>query len=123
MANNGQPTVVSTTTTDKNKLKFTALFAKNFYDFTIKGGLIESSGGFGLDYFLLDRNLRFSVEAFNFIQLDIRAFARYNFMKNFYITGGVEDLLNQQKEFTTFLGAGLFITNDDLKVLATRLSL
>lgn len=118
----GPPTNTETQTTFRNKLKITGLFAKNFYDFTLKGGLIESSGGFGIDYHLLNRKLRLSVEAFDFANLDIRAFARYNFFKGFYVTAGVDNALNKDQQFSSFIGAGLFITNDDLKVLATRLS-
>ncbi len=118
----GPPTSVETQTTFRNKLKITGLFAKNFYDFTLKGGLIESSGGFGIDYYLLSRKLRLSVEAFDFANLDIRAFGRYYFFKGFYLTAGVDNALNKDNQFSSFVGAGLFITNDDLKVLATRLS-
>src|SRR5690606_21235220 len=57
------------TITYENKIKFTALFAKNFYDFTVKGGLIESAGGIGVDYYMHRRDLRLSVEAFDFDDL------------------------------------------------------
>ena len=53
--------VISDTSTVKrfkNKTKFTALFAKNFYDFTLKAGLIENSGGFGFDYHFLNKKLK-----------------------------------------------------------------
>ncbi len=120
--NGGPDTTVSQSVTNKNKLKFTGLFAKNFYDFTLKGGLIESTGGFGIDYFLFDRHLRLSVEAFDFSNLDIRTFAKYNFFKGLYVAAGADNLLNKDHQFSTFVGAGLFITNDDLKILATRLS-
>jgi len=111
------------TKTYMNKIKFSALFAKNFYDITLKGGLIENSGGFGVDYHLLGRKIRLSFEIFDFSDPYIRAFARYNFYKGIYITGGADNVLNRDKEFSTFIGAGLFITNDDLKMLASKISL
>lgn len=114
---------ITETKTYKNKIKFTALFAKNFYDITLKGGLIENSGGFGVDYHLLSRKVRLSFEIFDFSDPYIRAFARYNFYKGIYITGGADNVLNRDKEFSTFIGAGLFITNDDLKMLASKISL
>lgn len=119
----GPSTELTEVKTYKNQLKFTALFAKNFYDFTLKGGLIQSAGGVGMDYYLLNRDLRLSFEAFNFANLNIRAFARYNFFKGLYITGGIDTVLNNDRQFSSFIGAGLFITNDDLKILATRLTL
>lgn len=114
---------ITETKTYKNKIKFTALFAKNFYDFTLKGGLIENAGGFGLDYHLFNRQLRLSLEVFEFSDPYVRAFARYNFYKGLYINGGADNVLNRDKEFSTFIGAGLFITNDDLKILASKVSL
>lgn len=106
-----------------NKMKITGLFAKNFYDFTLKGGLIEDTGGFGIDYHMFDRQVQLSAEFFNFRDLYIRSFVRYNFMKGFYVTAGGDNLLTaEDKKASAFIGGGLFITNDDLKVLATKLS-
>lgn len=104
-----------------NKIKFTALFAKNFYDFSIKGGLIESRGGVALDYNLLGKKLKFSIEAFDFADLYARAFLRYNFFKGVYVMGGADNIFDSQ-ESSTFVGAGLFLTNDDLKLLLTKAS-
>ena len=118
----------STSTVDErtiyyNKVKITGLFAKNFYDFTIKGGLIEDTGGFGIDYHMFDRQVQFSTEFFNFRDLYIRSFVRYNFMKGFYAIAGGDNLLSaEDKKAAAFVGGGVFITNDDLKVLATKLS-
>src|SRR5690606_26773461 len=70
--------------TFRNKLKFNVLFAKNFYDFTVRGGLMESSGGIGVDYHMFQRDLRFSVEAFDFDDLVMRAYLRYNVFKGIY---------------------------------------
>jgi phospholipid/cholesterol/gamma-HCH transport system substrate-binding protein len=111
------------TTIAKNSLKFTALFAKNFYDFTIKGGLIESSGGFGFDYHLFNRKLTLSTEFFNFQSIYVRAFAKYQFVKGVYAVAGGDNLMrSDQSTANMFVGAGIFITNDDLKLLAARLA-
>lgn len=119
----GPTTTTDTTTTYKNKIKWTALFAKNFYDFTVKGGLIESSGGVGFDYFLLDHKLRLSAEFFNFNDLYIRTFIRYNLLKGVYMVAGGDNLANSSdSKASLFFGAGIFITNDDLKMLASKVS-
>ncbi len=107
------------TMTYHNQLKFNALFAKNFYNFTVKAGLMESSGGVGLDYFLFGRKLRASVEAFDFQDTVIRAYLRYNLFKGLYLVGGGDNLANPALR-SAFIGAGLFLTNDDLKLFATR---
>lgn len=121
--NGGPESTYEETTTFKNKLKITALFAKNFYDFTVKGGMIENSGGVGVDYHLLDRHLRLSFEAFDFKDLQLRAFAKYSFLKGVYLVAGGDNLLAAGDEpASAFVGAGIFITTDDLKMLASKMS-
>jgi phospholipid/cholesterol/gamma-HCH transport system substrate-binding protein len=121
---NGATTVDNSTTVSKNEIKFTILFAKNFYDFTLKGGLIENAGGFGVDYHMLENRLTLSVEAFNFQSLYLRAFAKYQLFKGIYALAGGDNLANSdQTTANWFVGAGLFITNDDLKTLAGRIML
>lgn len=120
----GQKHTSEETTTFKNRYKITGLFAKNFWDFTFKAGIIENYGGAGVDYFVNgDRNLRLSFEAFNFNQLQLRAFVRWYFFKGIYFQGGGDNLLaNADMNSSVFVGAGVFLTNDDLKAFATRIS-
>lgn len=119
----GTPHTYKETTTYHNKLKITALFAKNFWDLTLKGGIIENFGGVGLDYYLFNRSLRLSTEIFEFKDLQVRAFARYYLFKGAYLTAGGDNLANKGGEkASAFFGAGLFITNDDLKLLASKMS-
>ncbi len=121
--NGGPNQTFEETTVYRNKLKITAIFAKNFWDLTIKGGLIENFGGVGVDYYFFNRALRFSAEFFEFQDLQVRAFVRYNLFKGAYLTAGGENLANQGTEQpSAFIGAGLFITNDDLKLLASKFS-
>lgn len=123
VTNGGPTTTYEETTTYRNKLKFTALFAKNFWDFTIKGGIIENAGGVGFDYTLLGRQLRISTEIFDFENIQVRAFARYNFFKGVYVVAGGDNLASSNDEpASAFVGGGIFITNDDLKMLASKLS-
>ena len=110
--------------TFKNEVKYTVLFAKNFYNFTLSGGLIESSGGFAVDYHTLDRQLTLSGEFYEFDDLYMRLFARYNFFKGVYLLGGMDNVLSaDDKNASAFVGGGIFITNDDLKNLISRVSL
>ena len=119
----GEPTTeVETVKTFKNKLKFTALFAKGFHDLTVKGGIIENSGGVGFDYYLMNQRLRFSVEAFDFDDIYLRSFIRYNFFKGVYLVGGGDNMLSSESDGGAFLGAGIFLTNEDLKFFASKFS-
>lgn len=108
------------TVTFYNKIKLTALFAKNFYNFTVKGGLIENSGGVAFDYHIFDRRLTLSAEFFDFDDLYIRSFARWNILDGVYVIGGGDNLMSSgDTTSSAFIGAGIFITNDDLKTLAS----
>lgn len=117
----GTATKSETVVYAKNQLRFTALFAKNFYDFTLKGGLMENAGGVGLDYHMLDNKLTLSTEFFNFRSIYIRAFAKYQFFKGIYALAGADNLAGSDESTANwFVGAGAFITNDDLKSLAAK---
>jgi len=104
----------------EDRVKFNALFAKTFWDITIKGGIIENSGGVGVDYEMFKRKFRLSLEAFDFGDLNLRATARYTVFHGIYFTGGGESLTKADRA-VGFVGAGIFITNDDLKLLLTRM--
>lgn len=119
--NGGAATDTDETKTFKNKTKLTALFAKNVFDFTIKGGLIENTGGIGLDYspFKMHR-LKFSLEAFDFDNTNLRSTVSYKFRYGVYVLAGYNDMLNNGDAQSFYGGAGLFLTNDDLKLLLTK---
>lgn len=103
--------------TYENELKFTLLFAKNFWDFTVRGGMIESTGGVGVDYNFFHDRMKFTIEAFDFNKLNIRSSLTYNLFKGIYITGGIHDAMDESKTRSGYLGAGLSLTNDDIKLL------
>lgn len=106
----------------KNKIKMTAMFAKNFYDFTARGGIIENTGGLGFDYLFFRERIKLSLDLFNFSDLNMRASAQYQLWKGFYFIGGVNDALNKSNSYSSYLGLGLSLTNDDLKMFASKVS-
>jgi phospholipid/cholesterol/gamma-HCH transport system substrate-binding protein len=116
---NGVSTTVDEVKTYKNKTKLTAFFGKNFYDWTLRGGLIEDTGGVGIDYAMLDRKLKASAEAYDFQKLQLRTTITYNLFYGIYLSAGYNDILDKKGANSAFLGAGLFLTNDDLKLLLT----
>ncbi len=120
-------TTVGGTTTDldevktfKSKTKFTALYAKNFYDLTLKGGLIENTGGLGVDYNFYRQRFVASVEAYDFEKLQLRTTLNMRLPYGFYVKGGYSDILDKNNARSVFAGAGIFLTNDDLKLLLTK---
>ncbi len=104
-----------------DKLKFNAIFGKNFYNFSLRGGIMESAGGAGMDYYMLRRKLRFSAEAYDFADLQVKTYLRYSFFKGVYIMGGGDNLAGNRGTAGAFVGAGIFLTNDDLKLMLTKL--
>ena len=115
-------TVVTKQETYSNDLKFNAMIAKRFSDLTIRGGLMESTGGFGLDYHLLKDRLKIGVDAFDFTRSNkkahLKVFGNYDIVKNFFVTAGVDDVLNSDEDFRTlFFGFGIKCGDDDLKTV------
>lgn len=112
--------VAQTATVNRDKIKISAQLAKSFYDFTIRGGMIESSGGMGLDY--QHGPIGASFEAFDFStrfneRPHLKAYANLNVTKNFFILGGADDFINRNQSVDWFVGAGFRLADDDIKSL------
>lgn len=120
LTTNGVLTETDETKTYKSKTKFTVLYGKNFFDWTLRGGLIDNTGGVGVDYSVLNYKLKGSFEAFDFEKLQLRASLNYKLFYGIYLTGGYNDILNKRDANSFFVGAGIFLTNDDLKLLLTK---
>lgn len=103
-----------------SKFQFSAQLAKRFENLTIRGGLIESSGGIGLDYNYGPFGLQFS--AFDFKtdfgeKPHLKAMGTAQLTKTFYLLSGVDDPLNPNQSFDWFMGAGIRFADDDIKSL------
>jgi len=84
-------------------------------------GVIQNSGGFGIDYSLLDRKLWFSLEAFDFgreMELDPTCGSRRSGTSTRTCTSRAATTIRWSTSTRApFLGAGLRWTDDDLKYL------
>jgi phospholipid/cholesterol/gamma-HCH transport system substrate-binding protein len=111
--------VTDTATINRQKLAFSAQLAKSFYDFTLRGGIIESSGGFGMDYKKGPIAAHFS--AFDFStrfneKPHLKAAADVNVTRNLFLTGGADDIINNQGTRPEwFVGVGFRFVDDDIK--------
>jgi phospholipid/cholesterol/gamma-HCH transport system substrate-binding protein len=108
--------------TERGGLKFSAQIAKRWQDLVLRGGIIESSGGVGLDYYLLDDRLQLLFEAFDFDQDDpphLKAGVKFYFLHNFYLTAGMDDFVGDSGNRSFYTGLGFYFTDDDLKYLLT----
>ncbi len=112
-------------------LQYARIFGTDLGKFVVRGGLKESTGGFGFDYVLSGRIKLFS-DVWDFgrrnpstggemspnLQIGIRARVK----GSFYLTVGGDELLNNYFR-GAFVGAGLMFTDQDLKYMMGSLSL
>ena len=107
---------------ERDKLKFNAQIAKRYYDLVLRGGIIESTGGIGLDYYLFGDRFKLSLEAFDFNidrEAHLKGAVDFTFFKYLYLTAGFDDFLNDEGDSSFFIGAGLRFEDDDIKYLLT----
>ncbi len=107
---------------ESNVVRFTALMGKRYYNFVVKGGVIQSTVGVGADYYTLGDKLKFGIEAFDFSHRNdirdrypqLKAKISYTFLQHFTLFGGVNEILNT-KSRSIFVGGGVDLYNSDLK--------
>ena len=103
--------------TFKSKTKLSLYYAKNFFNWTLKGGLFEDTGGIGVDYLMFNQNLKATIEAYDFKDMQLRASLNYKLFHGLYLVAGHNDIYNKKGANSIYAGLGLFLTNDDLKLL------
>ncbi len=109
---------------ESSNILISAQIAKRIDNLVVRGGLIESSVGAGVDYYLFNDSLETSAEVFDFnAQNDIRGTnphakigARYNFLKHLDIYGGYDNFLNDRAK-NAYIGIGIRFFDEDLKKL------
>lgn len=116
-------TTGATTTTTKevktsDSLKFSLQVAKRFKDLTLRGGIIESTGGVGMDYYMFKDRLKFTFEAFDFDKKrnpHLKGGLTFNLNKYFFVTGGYDDFVSKLKLASPYVGIGLHFEDEDIK--------
>ncbi|MBI4196784.1 MAG: MCE family protein [Deltaproteobacteria bacterium] len=106
--------------------RISAQLAKSFYDFTIRGGMIESRGGIGLDWQRGPLQVQFS--AFDFRtnlnqRPHLKGMANLYMTRNLFLVGGLDDFISRQERPDWFVGAGFSLIDEDIKSLFTAVSL
>jgi phospholipid/cholesterol/gamma-HCH transport system substrate-binding protein len=121
------PSSVTTDTTQysySNSIKFNALIAKNFYNFTLLAGLLYSTGAVGVNYYVPDtgKSVKLYARAFGFnadnngVSEDINAGIAYSFYRHIFIDAGYDDIFNSANR-SVYVGGGVKFTDKDLKYL------
>ena len=111
---------------DHSKAKFyvSAQVGKRYHNFMVRGGLIESTAGFGFDYYLYHDQLKLTMEGFDFRAVNdlranephLRAVARYRLLKHIDTYVGVDNILNKDS-FNVIFGIGVSFEDDRMKYL------
>lgn len=117
---------VEETETDFNAFRFSAQFAKRYGFATLRFGILENTGGIGLDLYALGDKLQLRTDAFDFDRRDtisnasllprLRGIASYAFYPHLFVHAGIDDPLNARMR-TWFVGGGLRFGDDDLRSL------
>lgn len=95
-------------------------YGRRFGWLTLRGGLLESTAGGGLDVHLWKDRITLSADAFRFnddTMPRLRASATVAFWKNLYVWFGGDELLFPKSRADFFYGAGLSFTDNDLLIL------
>jgi phospholipid/cholesterol/gamma-HCH transport system substrate-binding protein len=107
----------------EDKLKFSLELGRRFYDTVFRLGYIESSFGFGVDHFWSDDDLRLSLDVWDMdrdVNPQVRLASSFRFMDFFHIDFGAEDLVNDERNPSIFVGLGLSFVDEDLKYLLAK---
>lgn len=114
----GEPPVYQETRIRRTRdLRYTFQLAKSVSFATFRFGVMESSGGLGLDLSFFDDRLELNTDVF---QIGVETFPRvrqrvaYEVVRRFWVLAGIDDALNREN-IDFFLGLQLRFDDDDLK--------
>ena len=107
---------------DENKIYINAELGKRYGNLLLRGGVIESTGGVGIDYFMNKDRLKLTSEIYDFNSVNdkrgdnphLNFKATYLYLKHLEFLAGVDNLLNT-KARSFFLGVGVKFKDNDLK--------
>ncbi len=111
------PVLVEEITETSGDFKITAQFAKRFHFMTFRYGVMESTGGLGIDADLLEDALNFQLDIFEFGRDKLphfRVMAQWEFLSHFFLSAGIDDMLNSASR-DWFLGVGVRFVDEDIK--------
>ncbi|MGA1868733.1 MAG: MlaD family protein [bacterium] len=104
----------------KEKIKLSVQIARRFHHWGLRGGLMESSGGVGIDYYYRNKdNLSFSLEGWDFSNDDqphLKLATTYLFKQYFSLKIGWDDFADSDEQ-SFFAGLGFAFEDKDLKAL------
>ena len=115
---NGVTTTTNKVERNKDTFRFNVQIGRRVQDFAFRGGLIESSGGLGIDYLLQDFGTKFSLEAFDYKKnkgANLRFITEMQIWNVLYGRASAQDI--GRKGTSATVQAGLRFNDEDLKGL------
>jgi phospholipid/cholesterol/gamma-HCH transport system substrate-binding protein len=102
----------------RDTFRFNVQVGRRVQDFAFRGGLIESSGGLAVDYYMQNLGTKFSLEAFDYKKdkgANIRFITEMQLWNILYGRASVDDAARKERSAT--VQAGLRFNDEDLKGL------
>jgi phospholipid/cholesterol/gamma-HCH transport system substrate-binding protein len=102
-----------------NAFRFSLQFAQSFGPFTGRFGIMESTGGVGLDLLLFEDRFELKQDLFGFGEVVIprwRISLGYEFIQRLWLLGGVDDIFSPKRR-DYFVGLQLKFDDEDLKTI------
>jgi len=113
----GEPEYYEQTISEtRDEFRFTIQIAKRIHFATFRFGILESTGGLGLDLHFLDDHLTVNNDVFAIGEqryARVRVALAYEVLQRLWIVGGVDDVVNDSRDF--FMGGQLHFNDEDLK--------
>ena len=116
---NGNVTTEQKTIQDEDTYRFNIQMGRHIHNWVLRGGLIQSTGGLGVDYELADWGSKFSLDVYDYRE-DIGPNVRFTLEHQLYnvLYGRIrgEDLLESGTRSATF-SLGIKFTDEDIRGL------
>jgi phospholipid/cholesterol/gamma-HCH transport system substrate-binding protein len=119
---NGVTTTTTTEQYERDKFLFNAQIGKRWRDLAFRGGIMESTGGAGLDYYAFNDKLKLTFEAFDFDpdrRPHLKGYAEYRLLKHLFVSAGWDDFVSKEGNSSAFVGFSIRFEDEDLKYLLT----
>ncbi len=117
-------TTVRSTVEEPKDFVFNGQLAYKVGPIFVRGGVLESEGGGGIDWYDKNGKVKVSFEAFDFSRKDLNPHGRFDFRyrvgDHINLNLGWDDLLESTRD-SAAIGAGIRWKDDDLKLLFSQL--
>jgi phospholipid/cholesterol/gamma-HCH transport system substrate-binding protein len=118
--NDGPESITSVRKVNKSDFKFNFQIGRRIQRWSLRAGIIESTGGVGIDYFIPDYGIRGGVELFDYQKeagANLRLYTEIKLWNVLFTRIAGEDLISREKNQSATISLGLRFTDQDLAAL------